>query len=251
MKKAIITILAIIVYYVILNSLEINVTRIPEFMVAVLYVFLPIVFVPLGIYFIFGTMVFKDASKNKQEEKQMALMKCKECGNEVSAKADSCPKCGAKIKVKSIGFGLILVLFLIGLFLHFFVNNSNSPSSTPSKPIASDVSLNMPLIKQAIPIKKKHPSWPNETCNTIAEKKISIGMTADQVRASWGKPYRINSSMGAGWEHEQWVVHGIFQGGELLFGMGGPEWEHERENRLNSSYLYFENGILTSIQQSE
>jgi hypothetical protein len=74
-------------------------------------------------------------------------------------------------------------------------------------------------------------------------------MTADQVRASWGKPYKINSSMGAGWEHEQWVVHGIFQGGQLLVGMGAG-WEQEQD-RLNSSYLYFENGILTSIQQSE
>lgn len=178
--------------------------------------------------FMMFDLVFKDASNNKRQEELMALKKCKECGNDVSTKADSCPKCGAKIKAKSIGCGgLILVLIVIGIIGALFSQNSNSPSSTPFKLNAADVS------------------------SAIAEKKILIGMTADQVRASWGNPYKINSSMGAGWKNEQWVMHGIFQGGELLLGMGGPEWKHERENRLNSSYLYFENGILTSIQQSE
>jgi len=31
----------------------------------------------------------------------MALVKCKECGQEVSQKAGSCPKCGAPIEKKT------------------------------------------------------------------------------------------------------------------------------------------------------
>ncbi|MGD9733588.1 MAG: zinc ribbon domain-containing protein [Desulfamplus sp.] len=47
----------------------------------------------------------------------MALQKCKECGKEVSTKADSCPNCGAKVK-KQIGclqsiFWIFLVLLII------------------------------------------------------------------------------------------------------------------------------------------
>ncbi len=48
----------------------------------------------------------------------MALIKCKECGNEVSTEAKNCPKCGAKIPKKwgplRIIFGVLLVFVLIG-----------------------------------------------------------------------------------------------------------------------------------------
>jgi hypothetical protein len=48
----------------------------------------------------------------------MSLKKCKECGNQVSTKADACPSCGAKIKSKSKNYGcgtLIVILILIGM----------------------------------------------------------------------------------------------------------------------------------------
>ena len=48
----------------------------------------------------------------------MALVACKECGNEVSTKASACPKCGAKVpKTKWwlwIPLGLIGVVFIWG-----------------------------------------------------------------------------------------------------------------------------------------
>jgi hypothetical protein len=55
------------------------------------------------------------------------------------------------------------------------------------------------------------------------KKGVSIGMSKDDVLASsWGKPRKINSSHYAWGTHEQWVYDG--------------------------GYLYFENGVLTSIQ---
>ena len=57
----------------------------------------------------------------------------------------------------------------------------------------------------------------------ISERKVQIGMTKEMCEAAWGKPESINKSSGAWGVHEQWV-----------YGL--------------SSYLYFENGKLTSIQ---
>jgi hypothetical protein len=48
----------------------------------------------------------------------MSLKKCKECGNQVSTKADACPSCGAKVKGQSKNYGcgtLIVILILIGV----------------------------------------------------------------------------------------------------------------------------------------
>lgn len=56
----------------------------------------------------------------------------------------------------------------------------------------------------------------------IANEKIGLGMTQEMVENSWGSPNSINRSAGSWGVHEQWVY--------------------------DASYLYFENGILTSWQ---
>jgi hypothetical protein len=58
--------------------------------------------------------------------------------------------------------------------------------------------------------------------NGSSKKEITLGMTKEQVIASWGSPKDKNRSVGSWGVHEQWVYH--------------------------STYLYFENGILTSYQ---
>ena len=57
----------------------------------------------------------------------------------------------------------------------------------------------------------------------IMHKQVRRGMTAEQCRASWGRPRDINRTTGSFGEHEQWVYDGY-------------------------NYLYFEDGILTTIQ---
>ncbi|MDR0658815.1 MAG: hypothetical protein LBG18_07795 [Mediterranea sp.] len=57
----------------------------------------------------------------------------------------------------------------------------------------------------------------------ILEGKVRIGFTAEMCRYSWGEPRGINRTTGSYGVHEQWVYG-------------------------SSSYLYFENGILTTIQ---
>lgn len=56
----------------------------------------------------------------------------------------------------------------------------------------------------------------------ILDGKIWLGMTSDMAKASWGLPEKNNRTVGSFGVHEQWVY--------------------------SSSYLYFEDGILTSWQ---
>lgn len=57
----------------------------------------------------------------------------------------------------------------------------------------------------------------------VLHHEVVLGMTAELCRASWGKPRDINRSTGSWGVHEQWCYS-------------------------SGNYLYFEDGILTSIQ---
>lgn len=66
--------------------------------------------------------------------------------------------------------------------------------------------------------------------SAIATGKVMIGMTAQQVRSSWGSPTKINSSIGSYGKHEQWI--------------------YDRGN-YRSQYVYVENGVVTAVQSPE
>lgn len=68
----------------------------------------------------------------------------------------------------------------------------------------------------------KNPEWSKYACETLALGKVRIGMTRDQARVSWGRPNSVNKTTSAHGTHEQWVYDG--------------------------NYLYFEDGILTTVQ---
>ena len=61
-----------------------------------------------------------------------------------------------------------------------------------------------------------------KSAKLILEGKVSIGWSKEMCRESWGKPERINKTTTAWGVHEQWVY--------------------------GYNYLYFEKGILTTIQ---
>lgn len=65
----------------------------------------------------------------------MALIKCKECGTEVSSKAETCPKCGARVAAKPMGcWTLIGVVFLGIVIISVFSGKRSGPSSPPATP---------------------------------------------------------------------------------------------------------------------
>lgn len=66
----------------------------------------------------------------------MALKKCKECGKEVSTKAESCPNCGAVLKKKPTKFGcggLLLLIIIIAIFGSIVGNFTDDSSKNKSK----------------------------------------------------------------------------------------------------------------------
>ena len=54
------------------------------------------------------------------------LIKCPECGNEISDKAISCPSCGCKLRNANTKkkFGVILAVFIVGTICFFTLKNS-------------------------------------------------------------------------------------------------------------------------------
>ncbi len=71
--------------------------------------------------------------------------------------------------------------------------------------------------------RKQHPKWSERIWKAIEKGSAIIGMTEEQARMSWGEPNDINRTITRNGSSEQWVYG-------------------------SSSYLYFTNGILDSIQ---
>lgn len=69
------------------------------------------------------------------------------------------------------------------------------------------------------------PKWNARTIGLIHAQKIAVGMTASQVKISWGEPEHVNETVGSWGKHEQWVYE-------------------------SNQYVYFENGRVTSMQTS-
>ena len=74
------------------------------------------------------------------------------------------------------------------------------------------------------------PAPINDNERRVFERKIAIGMTSEQVMWSWGPPSKRNTTTTGGGTHEQWIY-------------GNP--------LSKAQYVYFDNGVLTTIQESK
>lgn len=50
----------------------------------------------------------------------MALIKCNECGKEISTKASSCPNCGFILKKKTTSYSYLIAIFFVILVIFIF-----------------------------------------------------------------------------------------------------------------------------------
>ena len=71
-----------------------------------------------------------------------------------------------------------------------------------------------------------HPTWTATDCQRVSEGIIWLGMDAEQLQASWGRPTDINRTVSAYGVREQWV------------------YRYSSTTR----YVYLKDGIVTSWQ---
>ena len=133
----------------------------------------------------------------------MVLKKCKECGNDISTKAMSCPKCGAIFK-KNIGcLGCVGVAFLIFItigIISFFLNDgaknltSNSSSSKPEQSSSiQDLNATVGFDDiQFIIVNKNVFDWRNVKLE-INDKAFSSGYVCNIPLIKAGNEYTIGS----------------------------------------------------------
>lgn len=62
----------------------------------------------------------------------MALMKCKECGQDIARSADVCPHCGHRLKVKQYGCLPVLALLILVGVIYMGISGQHGDGRSPS-----------------------------------------------------------------------------------------------------------------------
>ena len=64
----------------------------------------------------------------------MALVKCRECGKEISSEAKACPNCGAKpVNKLATGCGGIIGLLVLGIIIAAFFDKGEKPADDDNR----------------------------------------------------------------------------------------------------------------------
>lgn len=116
----------------------------------------------------------------------MSMIKCSECKQEISDKAEKCPHCGAPVKKKTSLFTWIIAsLFGIIIINALSSNNSSTPSSSPSASTPSGSSTPDVVVK---------PEWNmGNNIDSVSgkESKVAIMDSTNQVEMDF--PYNGGS----------------------------------------------------------
>ena len=123
----------------------------------------------------------------------MALIKCKECGKDVSSEAKQCPNCGAPIK-KSRGCGIVFISFLCivlgGMAISILLDG------TPKAPPASIHSLHYNLSETDLGVQEQKlgfvetAAWYGGEVETgeVFEQYVNVVIAAQRTKRETHKP---------------------------------------------------------------
>ena len=154
----------------------------------------------------------------------MALNKCKECGNEVSTKAEACPKCGAIQKKKTSCLGclgaVILILITLGVIGSLI---EDKPNKTGSSKVESSNSRNKKIYKEGDTVHIGYTSyavWSSRWSSKLSDNKfldeqpdamflfINLTVRNDDKKARTIPPFKLIDENGAEYETSSkgWAV---------------------------------------------
>ena len=141
----------------------------------------------------------------------MALVKCKECGEEVSNKAKSCPKCGAKAPKKtSLLTWLVLILIILGIYASSQTTDKTTNTSSKINSSEKNETIKPDNVRKAVPPK---PAWVTSVSQDEMTGKFTAFAHSPRTYPSkrMGFPYHdVNSWMGVGCDAEnEWVYLGF------------------------------------------
>jgi len=197
----------------------------------------------------------------------MALVKCKECGEEVSTKAKACTKCGAKAPKKTSLFTwlMLILIILVAYTTSQPPTSSGGNKVTMSKP--SSASAKSEKVKRAAPPK---PSWSSSSSKDEMTGKLSAYASSPIAKPSKAMsfPYSsVNSWIGIGCDGEsKWTYIG-FDGAPNLADTQTEDgynliktrikWDDKVEDvtltqRWGAKFLHFRKGseIITKLTSS-
>ncbi|MEI4552072.1 hypothetical protein [Pseudoalteromonas spongiae] len=146
----------------------------------------------------------------------MSLVKCKECGNKVSTKADACTKCGAKPPKKTSIVKWLVLLFVFYIFYTAsknyddYASKNSSTIADTQKPVVKEKSKIEPD-KTLKPIKKlpPKPTWVTSTSKDKMTGEFSAYALSPRAfpTKKMSFPYsNVHSSLGIGCDKNgEWV----------------------------------------------
>ena len=127
----------------------------------------------------------------------MAMTKCKECGAEISTKAESCPQCGAKRPKKTSLFTWIIFGFIILFTIAAFTGSDNDRPATTTASSASSSSSAKPAVVTPPP----KPTWQTSSSKDDMTGEVSAHAHSPSVRPvrPMGFPYSdVKAWLGVG-----------------------------------------------------
>lgn len=153
----------------------------------------------------------------------MALIKCKECGAEVSSKAETCPKCGAKVADKPMGCGSVIGIFFLGLVvISLFASLSPSGSQSEAPQAVTEPSTGTQTF--AIPEPESEPvpgsQWTyHQSSDDMSNGSVYHAFTSSTNTVEFDFPYSGEQhAMLTLRTHPRWGKHLMFriEKGQLL-----------------------------------
>lgn len=136
----------------------------------------------------------------------MAMTKCKECGGELSTKAEACPKCGAKVTRTSVAaMGCLVIILIFGVLTAIgAIFGGGSPSSSITPSTSSAVPSDSGAIKSGTSSSPTSPGLTAAQRNAARSARSYLEMSGfsrqgliDQLSSEYGNQYSVTDATAA------------------------------------------------------